>query len=76
MAMTQLSYENNKKLLEANKQLLEGLVSKTGNDPGNFIINMLKMVYDMGITAMKENTEYECRNSMLNRMTESVTKEG
>ncbi len=73
--MDSRKYEENKKLLQANTDLFKGLNGKADGAP-DFVISMLNLVYEMGVTATKENTEYECRNSVLSKMAESVTKEG
>jgi len=75
--MDEATYNANKMILKANKNLLEAISSRaaeTGDTGGSLIFKMLKMVYDAGLQAVKENTEYECKKSALNKMVDGLTK--
>ena len=75
--MNQDKYEANKKILKSNEELYSGMVKRCvdgGDGVGAVIFKTIQLSYELGIQATKENTEYDCRNSMLSKMTDSMGK--
>lgn len=76
--MDQSKYEANKQALKANNDLFLGIL-KTSKEKNDFVLHgmfsMIHAAYQLGVAATRENTEYECRNSNLTKMTESLMKE-